>query len=130
MWSFENRRQFASDNNAGICPEVLEALQYWNPGHVAAYGSDAVTLKAKQLFREIFETDCDAHFVFNGTAANSLAVGSFCLPHQGVLCHRFSHIQNDECNAPGFLNQGLRILSVGGSDGKIDSSSLRERIRW
>ena len=129
MWSFDNRRQFASDNNAGICPEVLEALQNLSPGHVVGYGSDAITAKAKQLFRELFETDCDTYFVFNGTAANSLAIGSLCLPHHSVLCHRFSHIETDECNAPGFLNQGLRILAVEGADGKIDSSSLREALR-
>jgi threonine aldolase len=129
MWSFDNRRQFASDNNAGICPEVLEALQIVNTGHVVGYGLDAITAKAQQLFRELFETDCDAYFVFNGTAANSLAIGSFCSSHHSVLCHRFSHIETDECNAPGFLNQGLRILAVDGADGKIDPSSLREALR-
>lgn len=129
MWSFDNRRQFASDNNAGICPEVLEALQSLSPGHVVGYGSDAITAKSKQVFRELFETDCDAYLVFNGTAANSLAIGSFCLHHHSVLCHRFSHIETDECNAPGFLNQGLRIQAVEGADGKIDSSSLREALR-
>jgi threonine aldolase len=129
MWSFDHRRQFASDNNAGICPEVLEALRNLSPGHVAGYGSDAITAKAKQLFRELFETDCDSHFVFNGTAANSLAIGSFCLHHHSVFCHRFSHIETDECNAPGFLNQGLRIQAVEGPFGKIDPSNLREALR-
>jgi len=129
MWSFEHQRQFASDNNAGICPEVLEALQELSPGHVAGYGSDAITAKAKQLFRDLFETDCEAHFVFNGTAANSLAIGAFCLQHHGVICHRFSHVETDECNAPGFLNQGLRILAIEGEAGKIDTPTLREALR-
>jgi threonine aldolase len=129
MWSFEHRRQFASDNNAGICPEVLAALQNLSQGHVVAYGSDAITAQAKQLFRELFETECDAYFVFNGTAANSLAIGAFCLPHHSVICHRFSHIQTDECNAPGFLNQGLRILAIEGEAGKIDTPTLREALR-
>jgi threonine aldolase len=129
MSSFDQRRQFASDNNAGICPEVLEALQNLNPGHVPSYGADAITAKAQQHFRELFETDCETYFVFNGTAANSLAIGSFCLPHHSVFCHQFSHIETDECNAPGFLNQGLRILTVQGADGKMDPSSLREALR-
>jgi threonine aldolase len=129
MWSFDNQRQFASDNNAGICPEVLGALQNLSAGHVGSYGSDPITEKAKKLFRELFETDCDAYFVFNGTGANSLAIGSFCLPHHSVFCHRFSHLETDECNAPGFLNQGLRILAVEGADGKIDSASLQEALR-
>jgi threonine aldolase len=129
MWSFEHRRQFASDNNAGICPEVLAALQNLSQGHVVAYGSDAITAQAKQLFRELFETECDAYFVFNGTAANSLAIGAFCLPHHSVICHRFSHIETDECNAPGFLNQGLRILAIEGEAAKIDTPTLREALR-
>jgi threonine aldolase len=129
VWTFDHRRQFASDNNAGCCPEVFEALQNSSPGHVTGYGSDSLTAQAKGLFRELFETDCEAFFVFNGTAANSLTVGSFCLSHHSVLCHRFSHIQSDECNAPGFLNQGLRILSVDGPNGKIDLAHLRETLR-
>ena len=129
MWSFDNRRQFASDNNAGVCPEVLEALQNLSSGHVVAYGADDVTEKAKQLFRELFETECDTYFVFNGTAANSLAIGYFCSQHHSVFCHRFSHIETDECNAPGFLNQGLRILPVEGAEGKLDLSNLREALR-
>jgi len=129
VWSFDHRRQFASDNNAGCCPEVLLALKNANPGHVAGYGSDAITAKAKEVFRALFETDCETFFVSNGTAANSLAIGSFCSRHHSVLCHRHSHIESDECNAPGFLNQGLRIVTVGGADGKIDQANLREALR-
>jgi threonine aldolase len=128
MWTFDHRRQFASDNNAGCCPEVFAALQNFGPGHVAGYGSDSITAKAKQLFRELFETDCETFFVFNGTAANSLAIGRFCSSHHGVVCHRYSHIESDECNAPGFLNQGLRILTVDGADGKIDLGNLQEAL--
>jgi threonine aldolase len=125
----EPRRQFASDNNSGICPEALEAIDRFNGGHVVGYGEDEVTAKAAQLFRELFETECITFFVFNGTAANSLSIGAFCSPHHSVLCHRFSHIESDECNAPGFLNQGLRIVPVDGADGKVDPSDLREILR-
>jgi threonine aldolase len=129
VWEFDHRRQFASDNNAGCCPEVLAALQNASAGHAVSYGADAITAKAQSVFRDLFETDCETFFVFNGTAANSLAVGSFCSPHHSVLCHRHSHIESDECNAPGFLNQGVRITTVDGADGKIDLSSLREALR-
>jgi threonine aldolase len=129
VWSFDHRRQFASDNNAGCCPEVLAALKDANPGHVASYGLDAITAKAKEVFRALFETDCETFFVSNGTAANSLAIGSFCSRHHSVLCHRHSHIESDECNAPGFLNQGLRIVTVDGANGKIDQANFREALR-
>jgi threonine aldolase len=129
MLTFEARRQFASDNNSGICPEALEAIKRCNAGHAVGYGSDEVTAKAEQLFRDLFETDCSTYFVFNGTAANSLAIGSFCSQYHSVLCHRYSHVESDECNAPGFLNQGLRIVPVDGGNGKINPTNLREVLR-
>ena len=61
---------FASDNSAGICPEALAALNAANTGHVASYGDDPITTRAKSKLRELFETDCEVFFVFNGTAAN------------------------------------------------------------
>jgi threonine aldolase len=129
MSTIRPRRQFSSDNNAGICPEALEAIHRYNAGHVVGYGDDEITAKAAQLFKDLFGTDCITYFVFNGTAANSLSIGAFCSPHHSVLCHRFSHIESDECNAPGFLNQGLRIVPVDGANGKIDPSNLREILR-
>jgi threonine aldolase len=129
VWTFEHRRQFASDNNAGCCPEVLEALRSLNPGHVAGYGSDEITAKAKEKFRALFETDCEIFFVFNGTAANSLAVGNYCSRHHSVLCHTHSHVESDECNAVGFLNQGVRIVPVDGPNGKMTIEHLQEALR-
>jgi threonine aldolase len=129
VWDFDHRRQFASDNNAGCCPEVFAALQNSSSGHVVGYGADAITAKAQEAFRELFETDCKTFFVFSGTAANSLAIGSFCSSHHSVLCHRHSHVESDECNAPGFLNQGLRIATLEGANGKIDLASLRAALR-
>jgi threonine aldolase len=128
VWNFEHRRQFASDNNAGFCPEVLEALRSLNPGHVVGYGSDEITAKAKERFRALFETDCEVFFVFNGTAANGLAIGNYCSRHHSVLCHAHSHVQSDECNAVGFLNQGVRIVPVDGPGGKITTKHLEKAL--
>ena len=64
-------RNFASDNNAGICPEVAEVLAECNHGHAPGYGDDAWTQRACDKIRELLETDCEVFFVFNGTAANS-----------------------------------------------------------
>jgi len=68
--------QFASDNNAAICPEAFEALARANAGHAPGYGDDEWTARAADMVRELFETDCSVFFVFNGTAANSLALAS------------------------------------------------------
>lgn len=95
-------RHFASDNNSGVCPEVWAALQEANTGHVTGYGDDPWTEKAQQLMRDLFETDCDVFFVFNGTAANSLALASLCDSYHSVIAFDYSHAETDECNAPGF----------------------------
>src|SRR6187402_1400755 len=93
----ESHRQFASDNCAGICPEALDALVAANAGHAPSYGADAWTAEATRLIREVFETDCEVFFVFNGTSANSLAVAATCAPFDSVLCHQNAHLISDEC---------------------------------
>jgi len=129
VWNFDHRRQFASDNNSGCCPEVSEALAGLNQGHVVSYGADELTTKAKDSFRTLFETDCEVFFVFNGTAANGLAIGNYCSRHHSVLCHGHSHVESDECNAVGFLNQGVRIVPVDGADGKITIDTVQAALQ-
>jgi len=121
-------RQFASDNYAGICPEVWQALDEANRGHAIAYGDDAYTAEAADLVREFFETDCDVYFVFNGTAANSLAIASLCRSYHSVLCHEMAHIETDECGAPEFFGDGVKILPAPGAHGKIDLGALEHLI--
>jgi len=76
-------QQFASDNYAGICPEAWSAIEAANRGHAASYGDDPWTARAADAFRELFETECEVFFVFNGTAANSLALASLCQSYHG-----------------------------------------------
>ena len=73
----KRERNFASDNNSGACPEVLEVMEECNREHAAGYGDDEWTRRASDALREVFETDCEVFFVFNGTAANS----SLCRAH-------------------------------------------------
>lgn len=124
-----SRRQFASDNYAGITPEAWQALEQANHGHAPAYGDDAWTERAADLVREIFETDCDVFFVFNGTAANSLALAALCQSYHSVLCHEISHIETDECGAPEFFSNGTKILVLPGNDGKLDASAIEDAVR-
>ncbi len=116
-----DRYEFASDNTAAICPEAWAALAEANDRTaVSSYGDDRWTRKVGAQVREIFETDCETFFVFNGTAANSLALAHLCRPFQSVLCHEHSHIETDECGAPEFFSGGSKLLRVGGTSGKID----------
>ena len=112
--------EFASDNTAAICPEVLAALEEANQGAADSYGDDEGTSRVRELVRDVFETDCDTYLVFNGTAANALALAQLCQPFHSVVCHTHAHIQTDECGAPEFFTRGSKLLLVGGAAGKID----------
>jgi threonine aldolase len=118
-------RQFASDTYAGLCPEVLRALQEANGGHAPAYGDDPWTERATTRLRELFETDCAVYFVATGTAANALALAALCRPYHSVICHADAHIQTDECGAPEYAGHGIKLVPVAGQAGKLDPSLVR-----
>lgn len=118
-------RHFASDNNAGICPEVFAALAEANQAHAPGYGDDPWTRRAQELFRDTFETDCEVFFVFNGTASNCLALWSLCESFHGIICHRHSHVQTDECGAPGFFLHGATLLPADAPLGKLTPAAVR-----
>jgi len=122
-------RHFASDNYAGICPEAWTALAEANAGHAPGYGDDAWTQKATDLIREVFETHCEVFFVFNGTAANSLALASMCQSYHSILCHELAHVEADECGAPEFFSNGTKVLLVPGADGKIDPAGIERMVK-
>jgi threonine aldolase len=119
-------QQFASDNYAGICPEAWNASSTANHGHASAYGDDPWTAAASDAFRELFEKDCEVFFVFNGTAANSLALASLCQSYHGVICCDFAHVETDECGAPEFFSNGSKLLVVQSPEGKLTPASIRE----
>ena len=111
---------FASDNTAGAAPEAWAALEEANDGYAPSYGEDSWTARASDLIREVFETDCEVFFTFNGTAANSLALASMCQSYHSIICHEISHVETDECGAPEFFSNGTKILTAGGDNGKIN----------
>lgn len=119
-----DRRQFASDNYSGVCPPAWEALAAANRGHAPAYGDDAWTDRAAELLRQVFETDGEVFFVFNGTAANSLAISAMCQSYHSVLCHELAHVETDECGGPEFFSNGTKVLLVAGEGGKVDPAAV------
>ncbi len=120
------KRHFASDNYAGICPEAWAAMERANADHVPGYGDDYWTQRAADLLRQTFETDCEVFFVFNGTAANSLALASMAQSYHSILCHQLAHVETDECGAPEFFSNGSKILLLSGQDGRIRPDALRD----
>src|SRR6266568_76736 len=124
-----DRYEFASDNTASICPEAWDALQKANADKAASsYGDDRWTAQVRQLVREMFEIDCEVFLVFNGTAANALALAQLCQSFHSVICHEYSHIHTDECGAPEFFTKGSKLLLIGGANGKIDIGQAEKMI--
>ncbi|MBU2533101.1 MAG: low specificity L-threonine aldolase [Alphaproteobacteria bacterium] len=122
------RQQFLSDNNAGMCPEALAALIAENArGHAVGYGDDAATAAAETAIADLFETDCAAYFVFNGTSANALSLAQVCRPWNAVIAHGFSHLQWDEANAPGFFSGGASVLAIDTPAAKLTVEAAAEK---
>lgn len=106
-------QHFASDNYAGMCPEATHWFLEANAsGHEPAYGDDRWTQRVSERLRELFQTDCDIYFVFNGTAANSLALASMCQSYHSVICTPQAHIETDECGGPEFFSNGSKLLTT------------------
>jgi threonine aldolase len=121
----QQSQQFASDNYAGVCPEACEAMDEANHGHEPAYGGDAWTARASDAFRALFETSCEVFLVFNGTAANSLALASLCQSFHSVICSEAAHVETDECGAPEFFSNGSKLLVAPSPDGKLTPEAIR-----
>lgn len=123
------QQHFASDNNAGMCPEALAALIEANAEpHTPAYGDDPWTSRARAAVRNLLGApDATVHFVFNGTAANAIALAHLCRPYHSILAHAASHIATDEAGAPGYFTGGAWLRTADGAHGKVTSSDV-ERL--
>src|ERR1700730_13018112 len=99
----DRRFAFASDNSAGVCPEVLRAIEQANVGTSNSYGEADRTRRVGGQVGDRFETVCSSFFVSNGTAANALALAQLCESFHSIVCHETAHIQTDECGAPEFF---------------------------
>jgi threonine aldolase len=117
-------RSFASDNNAGIHPEVLDAIARANQGHFVAYGADPYTSSAIAKFEEHFGPDIDVFFAFNGTGANVLGLQALTRPYNAILCSDYAHIYMDECGAPE-KHTGCKLIPLPNQGGKITVYAVR-----
>jgi threonine aldolase len=122
------RFEFASDNTAAICPPAWTVLAEANAGTDVSYGDDRWTRRVVDQVREIFETDCEVFLVFNGTAANALALAQLCRSYHGVICHESAHSQTDECGAPEFFSNGAKLIPTKGANGKLDLANVEAAV--
>ncbi|MGB9072977.1 MAG: low specificity L-threonine aldolase [Terriglobales bacterium] len=118
-------RSFASDNNAGVHPEVLEAITRANQGHVVGYGDDPYTESAVRKFREHFGHDVEVFLVFNGTAANVLSLQALTRPYHAVICPALSHTYTDECGAPEKFT-GCKLVPLEAPMGKLTVETVAQ----
>lgn len=117
-------RSFASDNNAGVHPEVLKAIAAANVGHVVGYGDDEYTRGAEQLFNKLFGEETSVFFVFNGTAANCLSLKALTESFHAVICAEGAHINVDECGAPEKFT-GCKLIPVPTKSGKLTAEAVQ-----
>jgi len=117
-------RSFASDNNAGVHPEVLKAIAAANQGHVVGYGDDPYTHSAVSQFKRRFGDDIEVFFVFNGTAANCLGLKALTNSYHAVICAEAAHICVDECGAPEKFT-GCKLIPIPTKDGKLTVEAVR-----
>ncbi len=122
------RVQFASDNVTGACPEVLEAILKANDGDRTPYGNDQISTDLQNKFSEIFEKPVIVFPTASGTASNALALSTMTPSFGNIYCHRFAHINTDECGAPEFYTGGAKLVNIYGVDGKITAKELDENV--
>lgn len=121
------KRGFASDNNSGIHPEILNAISAANEGHAVGYGGDEITEKAIKRFKQEFGEQTDVYFVFNGTGANVLSLSTLTRSFHSVICAETAHIQVDECGAPEKFT-GCKLLPVEVTRGKISPEGIAKYL--
>ena len=121
------RRSFASDNNAGVHPEIVEAIRAVNEGHVVAYGDDEITARAVKLFKKHFGKDIEVFFVFGGTGANVLGLKAITQTFNAVICAETAHVNVDECGAPEKFTS-CKLISLPTPDGKLRLEQLEPLV--
>jgi len=123
----QSGRAFASDNWAGVHPDVLEAMTRANVGHVPSYGGDPFTIDAIARIADEVGGDPEVFLVFSGTAANVLCLQSMVRSHQGVICSETAHVHTSECGAAE-KHIGCKLLPVPSANGKITVQGIREHL--
>lgn len=115
---------FASDNAAPVCPEIIEALRIENTGPAMGYGNDDTTREMEDQLKELFECELRAFPVATGTAANVLGLSVMTPSYGAIYCHELAHIEGDECGAPEFYTGGAKLTLLKGPEGKLTADIL------
>lgn len=118
---------FASDNNSGVHPDVMNAIFAVNNEHAVGYGGDDVTSRAEVLFQQVFGEQARVFFVYNGTGANVIALQAMTRPFNAVIAADTAHINVDECGAPE-KHTGCKMLTIKTPDGKLTPELITQHL--
>lgn len=120
-------KTFASDNYSGVHPEIMEALNRANALHMGSYGNDEITERAKKIFENIFGTNIEVFFVYNGTGANVVGLSALTKSFNSIVCSDLAHINVDESTAPEKFT-GCKLIGIPTIDGKIYPDQIEKKI--
>ena len=118
---------FASDNWAGASPQVVEALNACADGFASAYGSDDLSVQARDAVGAFFGREVDLFFTATGSAANMLALSAVARPGGVVFSHKDAHIRVDEAAGPESL-VGMKLHGLKGRQGRINARELADAM--
>ncbi len=120
-------RSFASDNNSGVHPKIMQVLQEVNQGHYIGYGDDPYTAEAVQKFKQLFGEDIEVFFVYNGTGANTVILNTVTRSYHSIICPDSAHINVDECGAPSAMT-GCKMEFIRTPDGKLTPELIKTML--
>lgn len=118
---------FASDNWAGVAPEIAGAIAAEAARVAPSYGADDVTRSLETRFAEVFEHEVAVFPVMTGTAANALSLSAIAKPAGLVFCHAEAHINSDEAGAPEFLGD-VKLIGLEGAAGKVSPEAFASAL--
>jgi len=119
---------FRSDNESPAAAEILDAIMEANRGSAWSYAEDRWSNQLDARFSDLFGTRTTVLPLSSGTAANSIALACVTPPWGTVYCHEDAHILQDECGAPEFFGNGLRLVPVQGNGGKLRAEALKVAV--
>lgn len=117
-------RAFASDNYAGVHPDVMDAIIKANKDDMPSYGVDPVSEEAEKLFHEHFGKDAKIFFMATGTATNTLILKHLTRSWNSVICSDCAHITVDECGSCEAV-AGIKLVHAETVNGKLTIDALK-----
>jgi threonine aldolase len=120
-------KSFASDNNSGVHPRIMQALNEVNTGHYTGYGDDPITFRAIEKFKELLGEQIEVFFVYNGTGANTVILNTVTRSYHSIICAQTSHVNVDECGAPTAIT-GCKLEFVPAIDGKLTPELVQSML--